>query len=281
MSPTGAPDPLFVLARRVLLDALEALGPQRNALVLVGAQAVYLHTGPAGLAVPEFTTDADIAINPELLTADPRLTETLEKAGFRADADKVGTWLTTRPYRGGKVDVMLDLMVPDAVGGPGRRGARLGVHGNHAARKAKGLEAALTDSRRMRIESLDPLDERAYEVAVAGPAALLIAKLHKISERQDDPDRLQDKDALDVLRLLRAIPTTDLAAGLEKALAGKISAAVAREAFPLLQRLFARPESAGSRMAARAATPMESTETTAASCAALAGDLLANIRGRR
>lgn len=35
----------YVLARRVLLDALDALGPQIEAVVLVGAQAVYLHTG--------------------------------------------------------------------------------------------------------------------------------------------------------------------------------------------------------------------------------------------
>ncbi len=33
---------LYVLARRVLLDALEALGDHREAIVLVGAQAVYL-----------------------------------------------------------------------------------------------------------------------------------------------------------------------------------------------------------------------------------------------
>ena len=38
-------EPLCVLARAVLLDALEALGDQRDALVLVGAQAIYLHAG--------------------------------------------------------------------------------------------------------------------------------------------------------------------------------------------------------------------------------------------
>lgn len=58
MNPTGAADPLYVLARRVLLDALEALGPQRHALTLAGAQAVYMHTGPGGLAVSEYTTEA-------------------------------------------------------------------------------------------------------------------------------------------------------------------------------------------------------------------------------
>jgi len=42
---------LYVLARQVLLDALEALGAHRDAIVLVGAQAVYLHVGDADLAV--------------------------------------------------------------------------------------------------------------------------------------------------------------------------------------------------------------------------------------
>ena len=54
----GAPDPLYVLARRILLDTLEALENQRQALVLVGAQAIYLHTGEADLAVAPYTTDA-------------------------------------------------------------------------------------------------------------------------------------------------------------------------------------------------------------------------------
>lgn len=67
MSKPGKPDPLYILARTALLDALEALGDQREAIVLVGAQAIYLHTGPAGLPVAEHTTDADIALHPTLL----------------------------------------------------------------------------------------------------------------------------------------------------------------------------------------------------------------------
>ncbi len=51
--------PEYVEARRVLLDALEALGPQSAAVVLAGAQAIYLRTGPESLAVAEYTTDGD------------------------------------------------------------------------------------------------------------------------------------------------------------------------------------------------------------------------------
>ena len=42
------PDPKYVLARRSLLNTLDLLVDQRDALVLVGAQAVYLWTGRSG-----------------------------------------------------------------------------------------------------------------------------------------------------------------------------------------------------------------------------------------
>jgi hypothetical protein len=58
---TGAPDAVYIQARRVLLDALEALDEHRSALVLVGAQAIYLRTGEGGLAVAPYTIDGDIA----------------------------------------------------------------------------------------------------------------------------------------------------------------------------------------------------------------------------
>ena len=48
---SGAPDPRYVVARSVLLDALEALGEQREAVVVVGAQAIYMQTGAVELAV--------------------------------------------------------------------------------------------------------------------------------------------------------------------------------------------------------------------------------------
>ena len=49
----GDPDPLYIAARGVLLDALQALGLQRDAIILVGAQAVYLHTGAIELPIAE------------------------------------------------------------------------------------------------------------------------------------------------------------------------------------------------------------------------------------
>ncbi|MFC1523125.1 GSU2403 family nucleotidyltransferase fold protein [Elusimicrobiota bacterium] len=275
MNPSGAPDPLYILARRVLLDALEALGAQRHAAILVGAQAVYLHTGPAGLAVPEYTTDADIALNPEFLADTPRLEEIMKGAKFEPDGSNVGSWVTKRLQKGREVDVKVDLLIPSAIGGKGRRGARLGVHGNKAARKVKGLEAALVDQNPMAIASLKPAaDPRNFKIAVAGPAALLIAKLHKLADRQEDAGRLNDKDALDALRLLRSTNTEKLARVFEDLLKDKIAGGVTRDAIKLLENLFAKPESPGSRMAAQAVTPLEPPDTTAASCSALATDLL-------
>ncbi|MGH3085692.1 MAG: GSU2403 family nucleotidyltransferase fold protein [Rubrobacteraceae bacterium] len=270
----GAPDPEYVLARKVLLDALEALGDQRAAVVLVGAQAIYLHTGDADLAVAPYTTDGDVALDPSRLKDAPKLAEALRGAGFSADLQQVGSWIMSLLLEGKSVDVKIDFMVPEAVGGPGRRGARLGPHGNKTARKARGLEATLVDQQRRTIEALDDEDGRAFEIAVAGPAALLVAKLHKIAERVDSPGRSEDKDALDVLRLLRAVSTEAMADGVRTLLNAEISTGVTEEALSFLRDLFSEPSRPGCWMAARAAAPLEPEDTITASCAVLSQDLL-------
>lgn len=86
-----SPDPEYVAARRVLLDALEALGPHRKAVVLVGAQAIYLHVGEGDLAVSPYTTDGDLAIDPRALNDEPALGAILEAAGFELTV-RPGTW---------------------------------------------------------------------------------------------------------------------------------------------------------------------------------------------
>lgn len=62
-----------------------------------------------------FTTDADVVIDPAELLEQPHLGDALEASGFVA-GDQPGQWL--------KNDVRVDLMVPDAVAGAGRRGVR-------------------------------------------------------------------------------------------------------------------------------------------------------------
>lgn len=271
----GAPDPLYVLARRVLLDALQALVPQRKGIILVGAQAIYLHTGEIDLAVAPFTTDGDIAINPSALQPEPKLEQVLTSAGFRP-TPQPGIWSTSRSLGGVVAEVTIDLLVPELVGGSRRRAAHLREHGDRVARKVRGIEAALVDNGEMTITSLEECDSRSFPVAVAGPAALLVAKLHKLNDRVGT-DRANDKDALDALRLLRAVPALELAAQLRMLTDDPIAGEVTQEALAYLQDLFSNVRSSGSQMAGRAAAPLENKDTIAASCAALTQDLLKSL----
>lgn len=91
---SGEPDRQYTVARSVLLDALEALGAQRPAVILVGAQAIYMHTSAIDLAVAEFTTDADITLDPALLQASPKIESAMTAAGFRR-GNRVGAWVVS------------------------------------------------------------------------------------------------------------------------------------------------------------------------------------------
>lgn len=272
-------DPQYVVARSVLLDALEALGNQRGAVIVVGAQAIYLHTGAVELAVPELTIDADLTIDPALLRESPEIESALRAAQFER-GNRVGAWLVYRQIAGVVIQVELDLMVPEAVGGGGRRAARLPGHAKEVARKARGLEAALVDKASVRIAALDPADHRSFTVAVAGPAALLIAKLYKIAERLGERERrrLDDKDALDILRLLQAIDTGTLKASIVRLLQSDVAAETTREALGILEDHFTDPLAAGSQMAARAVGMLMSGDEVARSCAALAFDLVRAVQ---
>jgi hypothetical protein len=193
MSPAGDAD-FLIAARRTLLDALDALVDQRDALVLIGAQAVYLHTGAARVAVAEATKDSDLAVDPRILHDIPLLDDAMTRAGFHRNLvpPQPGAWLSAE-------GIPVPLMVPEALAGrSGRRGARIPPHSRHATRRTPGLEAAVVDHAPMVIASLDPTDVRRVEIKVGGPAALLVSKLHKLGERQDSPGRLIDKDAHDV-----------------------------------------------------------------------------------
>jgi hypothetical protein len=70
-------------------------------------------------------------------------------------------------------EVEIDLMVPEAVGGAGRRAARLPGHAKEIARKARGLEAALVDKHMTVISALDMnprlLDQRTGLSALPAP----------------------------------------------------------------------------------------------------------------
>lgn len=268
-------DELYVMARRVLLDALEALGSHRTALVLVGAQALYLHVGESDLAVAPFTTDGDLAIDPGLLAEIPPLEQALLAAGFSPKAkDSVGVWIAKRSTsQQVPVDIPIDLLVPASVS-PGKgRAARLLGHDIRAARSVNGLEGAIVDVDDMRLEALEASDIRSVEVRVAGPAALLVAKVHKINDRLGTA-RQTDKDALDVFRLLRSIDTDDLAARYERLLADHRSMNAANVGRGLLTTQFATRNGPGIEMAIRSMGVLGDADEMTQSCLALARDLL-------
>jgi hypothetical protein len=263
----------------VLLDALEGLGDQRDALILAGAQAIYIHTGAADLAIAEFTTDGDLVVVPDQLKGQPRLSEAMERAQFRPGVQP-GSWLCDRTVSGVLTTIPVDLLVPEAVAGSGRRAARLGDHGDRAGRRVRGLEGALVDNSVMRLNALDTGDRRGFEIRVAGPSALLVAKLHKLADRSGEQEarRLKDKDALDVLRLLRAIPFERLVYLLRELDTSAIAGDITREAIAHLEALFGATTSTGTVMVVRATEGLEDPSVIAASCVALADDLVRALR---
>ena len=174
---------ILVQARSALLDALNALQDHRESVVVIGAQAIYLHTGSAEVALAEATKDSDLALDVRSLGEDPLIEVAMERANFRRnpESNQPGAWVSP-------TGIPVDLMVPQALAGKGgRRGARIPPHASNATRRAAGLEAAVVDNAEMEIPALSSSDSRVYRAKVAGPAALLVAKLHKLGERQDTP----------------------------------------------------------------------------------------------
>lgn len=266
--------PEYVAARRVLLDALEAMTDHLPSLILVGAQAVYHHTGKTDLNVPLMTTDADLAIDTRGLADVPEIGAVLRGAGF-VPGPNPGHWVAA-------TDVAVDLMVVPHQAGTHResaRAARLAPHDRLTARIARGLEPALVDHERVTIGALEPVGDRTFDLAIAGAAALLVAKVIKISERlgQSDrqPDRLKEKDALDAFRLLQAVETADLVLGLTKHRSEPNAAAVADEAVQILRLHATSPRG---RIAHLAASAAGGDATVAPAFAALCNDLLAALR---
>ncbi len=257
----------YVLARRVLLDALDALEYHRDAVVLVGAQAVYLHTGDSDLAVAPTTTDADLALVPSRLRDEPLLDAAMRAAGFVPGANP-GSWHGTS-------GVAVDLMVPEALSGAGgRRGARLPIHGNQVARRTSGLEPALVDNQEHEITSFDVSDARRAVIRVAGPAALVVAKIVKIQERLSTPHRLQAKDGLDILRLLQSVDAEPLAERLATLSADPLAGEVTRSALQTLAEHGCDPNGPLATLAAQAVDVLDDPATIAGSLAILVEDLL-------
>jgi hypothetical protein len=266
-------DPLYVAARSVLLDALDALGPQRDAVIVVGAQAVYLRTGDADIAVAAYTTDADLALAPGRLTDAPLLEDLMGSAGFSPPSRQPGAWIKSVRVGGQVVDIPVDLMVPEGFAPPGgTRGARIDPHDRMTARKAVGLEGAVVDNDLVEIDALDGDDPRRFTVHVAGPAALVVAKLHKLNDRLrlGQTDRIADKDAADVYRIMLTVPVPEFLDRLLPLLEDPVAEPPTVAAMTFLDDLFGALRSRGVQMAVdalRIGVPAERVEAICTSFA--------------
>lgn len=274
MNPPGVGSgDLLVRSRSALLDALRALDSHRDAVIVIGAQAIYLRTAGSPVALAEATKDSDLALDPRRLEDDPRIEASMRDAGFYPDSSKgqPGAWLNPE-------GIPVDLMVPEALAGPGSkdaRGARIPPHDRRATRRARGLEAAVVDNTIMEVAALDAADPRTYRVRVAGHAALLVAKLHKIAERIDVPHRLNDKDAHDIYRVLLDIETAELASAVNVLCDDPVSREPTLDAVRHLADLFAvGPHGLGAVMAGRAEEGIGEPETVSLATSLLAADLV-------
>ena len=271
-------DEVYAAARTVLIDALEALRTYQDAITLVGAQAIYIRVGETDIAVAPTTTDGDLALDPQELAIEPALEELMRKAGFERKTDKThgalpGIW---EKRVGSGLLASVDLLIPEAVASTvGRRAARLEGHETGATLKVRGLEGALADADVMTVRDEDG---RSCEVRVAGPAALLVAKVHKIIDRTGANDRLKDKDALDVFRLLRGTAARDIAARASIIFSDDRARATAEIAFDQMPRLFGRGDGEGVAMAIRGSSGLMSSTEVSESLVALTNELSTAMR---
>jgi hypothetical protein len=123
-----------------------------------------------------------------------------------------------------------------------------------AARRAVGLEAVLLDHSPMTVAALDSTDPRSVMVEVAGHAALLVAKAHKLHDRVagGKVERVGDKDAADVFRLMQTTKPEGVGRTLARLSNDEVAGPVTVEAIGYIEELFGRRGRPGIAMAARA-----------------------------
>lgn len=204
-------------SRRLIIETTRALGEHAGAVTVVGAHAVHVWVQDKwGDVEMETTRDGDLAINPVYVAPDPKIVEMMEGIGLeRASEDRPGIYGYSAER---DLDLAqrttIDLLVPEAFAGSGRRSAELDGQ-KQAATRARGLELALFDRTLTTLHTFDEPND-VIEVHVAGQAALLIAKAHKIGERVADfdkrPDRLKPKDSGDVALLMMTISPEEASA---------------------------------------------------------------------
>jgi hypothetical protein len=209
----------------------------------------------------------------------------MESAGFtlatqHAGGLEPGIWVKHATVDGVQVDLPVDLIVPaGANSNSQRRGARLGLHGNSAARNIPGLEAVLIDHSPVDVQALDPFDGRSITTEVAGVASLLVAKSHKLHDRltQGVARRVDDKDASDVIRIMQTTSVREVVVKFQGFVENEVASQPTIDAIEYLRDLFGRRTSKGTEMAARALRLAMSEETVGAIATSYVGALLADL----
>ena len=202
--------PDLVEARNTLLVVLQSLEPHRDALVVIGAQAVHERTKGLVDVISTATSDADIGVDPALLASGPDLFEAMLAAGFeRASNDRPGIYSLGGALNkeGRPLPPSIDLIAPEASAGKGSRAATLSGHRRGSVSRANGIEMAMLDKDVVDLRSIGQEDGPTIRVNVAGTGALLAAKAWKLSDRLADAAagkgrRVRPKDAGDVWRLM-------------------------------------------------------------------------------
>jgi len=256
---------------------LTALEPTSDAVVLVGAQAVYLRTeGRIEGYQPSRPTPTSLSTS-RLEPIPPRRSDdsgrihslTNRESGRRASTDRL--------RRGSRLPV--DLIVPEEYGSEaGRRAARLpGNHGKTTARKSSARRWVVDNSpiqpqrssRRMRdgCSSRSPATARSCRKAAQARGRLAT------------PARLQAKDAGDLYgSSTRSAPTTW--ATLQMLLADERSATTTTKALTYLDALFTAPASPGVGLACEALRTLLPEETVTAVMTAYAAALRSTLDHR-
>lgn len=264
-------DESLVNAREALLDALEVLEGHVDSAVLVGSQAIYLHTGGAVTGVALATKDADVMLVPPI-AKDPAIDRAMRDGGFLPGAQP-GIWLS------GDDEREVDLLVPATFDPHAkRRAARLDGHARTVARLVPGIEGALADNDVRLIVALRAGDHRRARIRVAGAASLLVSKAYKLADRIGDgrPSRLFTKDAHDAYRLLR-LPAEDLDLGFKRMAAHDLAQPVAERGIALIAELFGDDEAPGALLAGEHVVGVGDPDVVRQSVPLLANELLTRL----
>jgi hypothetical protein len=237
----------------------EALAGHRDAVILVGAQAVHLHCSDSESSGIAYTSDGDLALDPRRLKDEPLIESSMMNAGFLrgiGGQENPGIWSKKQVISGKEVPVEVDLLVPLEFSSGGRRSAKIPPHDSKAVLRVPGIEAAIVDHVFVLVRSLElERDQREVQIKVAGIPALLVAKAIKIRDRleSDRPGRLADKDAGDVLFLMSVSEIDRINSVLDHIMGSDPKVAeVVIEGLNCLRSQFGAPRAPGVEMAVRA-----------------------------